>query len=68
MEYLKNSYDKSLERGMDLAGKPLTPKSERPRASYGSLQISMQTTQGLCEAGLKCVRHDGHAGDCYPED
>ena len=66
MEYLKNSYDKSLERGMDLAGKPLTPKSERPRASYGSLQISMQTSKGLCTKGIKCVRRDGHDRACWP--
>ena len=52
-------------RAMEMA-KPLTPKSERPRATWGSLQISMQTSRGLCEAGRKCVRHDGHAGDCWP--
>jgi hypothetical protein len=53
------------DRGMDLAGKALTQKSDRPRASYGSVLMSVQTVEGLCEHG-KCIRWAGHPGDHYP--
>ena len=67
MEYLKKTpRPAGAEKGMDLAGKALTPLSERPRASYGSLLMTTQTIEGLCEQGRKCVRHEGHDGDCYP--
>lgn len=55
------------ERCMDMA-KPLTPKGERPRATYGSLEMSVQTVSGLCQVGRKCVRRVGHAEACWPLD
>ena len=67
MEILKKS-PKGIERGMDLAGKPLTPKSERPRATYGSLEMSLQTIGGLCEKTRRCVWKEGHAQPCWPGD
>ena len=54
------------EEAMAMA-KPLTPKSERRRSSYGSLLVSVQTLQGLCEVGVKCVRKAGHSNKCWPE-
>ena len=61
-----NNYSDQDNRAMEMA-KPLTPRSERSRASYGSLVMSMQTSPGLCTAGVKCVRHDGHANECWPQ-
>jgi hypothetical protein len=52
------------EKAMDLS-KPLTPKSERPRRTYGSLSMSLQSLKGAC-AERKCVKRAGHAGDCWP--
>jgi len=45
---------------------PLTPRSERPRATWGSLAISVQTVSGLCALTRKCVRKDQHEGACWP--
>ena len=56
-----------VDRAMEMA-KPLTPKSERPRVSWGSLEISLQTTKGLCEKHKKCVLKDGHTAPCWPGD
>ena len=44
---------------------PTTPRSERQRASYGSLIVSIQTVGGLCDQS-KCVRKEGHSGNCWP--
>jgi hypothetical protein len=52
------------EKAMEI-GKPLTPKSERGRSTYGSLQASLQTIKGLC-LSIKCIKREGHAGDCWP--
>ena len=60
-----NHYSEQDNRAMEMA-KPLTPLSERPRASYGSLEVSIQMTEGLCQAERKCIRKDNHAGDCWP--
>jgi len=60
-----NRTPKTHERGMDLAGGSKVPLSERPRASYGSLEMSLQTSRGLCVLG-KCIKKDGHAGSCWP--
>ena len=69
MEYLKKSDRPSeVERGLDLHGKIQTPRSERPRASYGSLEMSVQTVPGLCTVERKCVKRDGHEGDHWPGD
>lgn len=66
MEYLrKTDRPKGAERGLDLAGKALTPRSERPRKSWGSLVVSLQTTGGLCGA-KKCCRKENHAGAHWP--
>ena len=67
MNYLKSgtkSSDKSHE-AMEMA-RPLTPKSERRRSSYGSLEMSLQTLDGLCTKGRKCVFKDGHTTECWP--
>jgi len=53
------------DRAMEM-GKPLTPKSERGRSTYGSILGSLQTTKGLCSAGVKCVKREGHAQECWP--
>ncbi len=66
MNYLKHGLQPSGGDEAKQMAKPLTPRSERPRRSYGSLEMSLQTSKDLCEAGRKCVRHDGHAGDCWP--
>jgi len=67
MEYMKKS-PKNMERGLDLASKPLTPKSERPRSTYGSLEMSLQSLKGACTAGRKCVLKEGHTLPCWPSD
>ena len=54
----------SHEKAMEIA-KPLTPKSERGRSTYGSLLTSMQTVQGLCPE-RKCIKREGHSGSCWP--
>lgn len=54
------------DRVMEMA-RPLTPKSERSRASYGSLMTSVQTVPGLC-LSRKCVRKAGHEGECWPAE
>jgi hypothetical protein len=51
---------------MDLAGKALTAKSDRPRSTWGSLLMGVQTVKGLCPEG-KCIRHAGHPGEHYPD-
>ena len=53
------------ERAMEM-GKPLTPRSERPRKTWGSLMVSMQTVGGLC-VNNKCVRRGAHEGECWPK-
>jgi len=52
------------DRAMEM-GKPLTPKSERGRSTYGSMLSSLQTVKGLCPS-TKCIKREGHAGDCWP--
>lgn len=67
MEYLKKTpRPPGSDRGMDLAGKALTQKSDRPRSTWGSLLMTTQDIKGLCEVGRKCVRRDGHDGSCWP--
>jgi hypothetical protein len=67
VEFLKQTpRPPGAEKGMDLAGKALTQKSDRPRASYGSLLMSAQDIKGLCEDNRKCIRHAGHPGEHYP--
>lgn len=69
MEYLKKSdRPAQVERGLDLHGTALTPRSERPRASYGSLEMSVQTVPGLCALHRKCIKKAGHASECWPGD
>ena len=66
-EYLKKTpRPPGAEKGMDLAGKALTPKSERRRSTYGSLEMSVQTIPGLCEIGRKCIRRNQPEGECWP--
>lgn len=64
LEYAKPEAD-TRERVMEMA-KPLTPKSERLRSGYGSLEISVQTVKGLCSKTSKCIRRDNHSGGCWP--
>ena len=52
------------EKAMDLS-KPLTPKSERQRSTYGSMSMSLQTSPGLCHE-RKCIKHEGHRDSCWP--
>ena len=55
------------DRAREMA-KPVTPLSDRLRAGYGSLEMSMQTISGLCKEGRKCVLRDLHGGECWPCD
>lgn len=68
MNYLKHGLSTSHSDEMREMARPLTPKSERRRSSYGSLLTSLQTVGGLCKAGSKCYLKDGHAGGCVPPD
>jgi hypothetical protein len=66
VEFLKKTpRPPGADKGMDLAGKALTSKSDRPRKTWGSLLMSTQDIKGLCEHG-KCIRHAGHPGEHYP--
>ena len=55
------------DRAREMA-KPVTPLSDRLRAGYGSFEMSLQTTEGLCQKHRKCIGHDGHAHPCWPGD
>ena len=68
MEVMLNKTPKHLEKGLDLAGKALTPRSERPRSTWGSLEMSLQNLQGACTATRKCVLKDSHTVPCWPSD
>lgn len=46
--------------------RPLTPRSDRLRSSYGSLEMSLQAVRGLCSAP-RCIRKEGHTGACWPK-
>ena len=51
-------------RALEMA-QPLTPKSERSRASYGALGISLSNlSDGRCEASPKCFYPPNHPGNC----
>ena len=67
MEYLRNRWkgsetDRAAQK-MDPT--PYTPRSERPRGTYGSLIGSVQSVRDLCPQG-KCFRKASHDGACYP--
>jgi len=66
MNYIKSAPEGAYERerAMEMA-KPLTPRAERPRVTWGSLIGSVQTVRGLCPQG-KCFKQQGHEGECYP--
>lgn len=68
MNYLKYGLQPSSGDEAKQLAKPLTPKSERPRHSYGSMLGSVQTVKGLCTAVAKCVLKDGHTVPCWPGD
>jgi hypothetical protein len=39
--------------------------------NYGGPKIapvSLLASKGLCERGKKCIRKNGHDGDCWPKD
>lgn len=67
------NYIKPAPRGVDpdkreeamAKAKPLTPKSERRRRSWGSLQMQVPS-KGLCSAETRCIRRDGHDGEHWP--
>jgi hypothetical protein len=44
---------------------PTTPKSERLRSTWGSLEMSIQTVQGLCPKP-RCVFKENHSQPCWP--
>ena len=68
MNYLKGGLGTSSRTDFaEEKARPLTPLSERPRSSYGSLEMSVQTVQGLCSTTRKCVRKDAHEGECWPK-
>lgn len=43
------------------------PRSDRSRASYGSLLMSLQTAGGLCPSP-RCVRKASHNGEHWPKE
>ena len=65
--YLKGwlGYSSRRDEAM-VKAQPLTPRSDRLRSSYGSLEMSMQAVRGLCPEP-RCIRKEGHAGDCWPK-
>lgn len=68
MNYLKHGVSQSAQK--DEAQEMLrsqVPISERPRASYGSLLMSLQMAGGLC-ASRRCVRKANHDGDHWPKE
>jgi len=66
--FLKHGLSTSeKDRAVEMS-KPLTPLSERPRSSYGSLITSVQTVPGLCSGDRKCVLRDGHDGAHWPKE
>jgi hypothetical protein len=46
-------------------GQKATPRDEQRRSAWGSLEMSLQTIDGLCPEP-KCVRKAQHAGGCWP--
>ncbi len=53
------------------------PKGSKPwrdpaMINYGepvkTISASLIAAKGLCEAGRKCFRKNGHIGDCFPLD
>jgi hypothetical protein len=69
MNYLKGGegVSRQHDEAMEI-GRPLTPKSERQRTTWGSLLVSVQTSDGLCSNDRKCVRKDGHNGQHWPTE
>lgn len=53
------------ERVTEMA-RPLTPRSDRSRRSYGSLLMSIMTVPDRCES-RKCVKPLDHGGNCWPK-
>jgi hypothetical protein len=51
------------EKAMDIS-RPYTPRSERPRSTYGSLQMQI-SARGKCTKP-KCLLNAGHRKECYP--
>ncbi len=67
VEFLKkHPRPPGAERGMDLAGKAMTTRSDRPRSTWGSMLMTAQDIKGLCEEDRKCFRRAGHPGEHYP--
>lgn len=68
MNYVKSAPEgvtsDDRDKAMELA-KPLTPRSERPRKSWGSLLVQIPT-KGLCSVEAKCLRRAGHGGTHWP--
>lgn len=54
------------DRAREMA-QPVTPLSDRLRAGYGSLEMSLQTVPGLCKE-RKCIQKEGHTAPCWPGD
>ena len=68
MNYLKGGLGMSSRTDFaEEKAKPLTPLSERPRSTYGSLISSIQTVPGLCgkpRAGKGACWRKAHDGPC----
>ncbi len=52
------------EKAMEMA-RPLTPRSERPRKTWGSLLMAVP--DGGCPR-RKCVKRAQHPGECWPKE
>ena len=69
MDYLKggSGVSRKYDEAKEMA-RPLTPKSERPRSTWGSLEMSLQTSRELCGKARPgkggCWRRAGHEGEC----
>lgn len=69
MEYLKHG--QGMSRAKDEQHelmRPMTPRSERRRSSYGSMLSGVQSLDGLCTLTSKCVLKEGHTVPCWPGD
>lgn len=68
MNYLKGGLGETEAQGEAReVRRPLTPRSEQRRSSWGSLMVSLQSSPGLCRLASKCIRKDGHADNCWPQ-
>ena len=55
------------DEAQDRLHQGLPSKEDRFRAGYGSLEMSLQTVEGLCPS-RRCVFKAGHSQPCWPKE